>query len=169
MAARHGIRLTLALLAAMLCAGCGGGNGPAFETVTIRGETFELEVAADEPSRVRGLMDRPSIPAGGGMLFIFPDANIRSFWMANCLVDIDVIFLDSQGRITAQHRMKALSPRREDESDFEYQGRMRQEEYSSMFAAQFAIELKAGTLDRLDLEFQERIDLDLPRLKALPR
>lgn len=142
-------------------------DGVLRESVTIHGETFELEVSRDEATREKGLMEREAIPADGGMLFIFPDAQIRSFWMANCLIDIDVIFLDPRGRITAMHRMKADTPRRPDESILAYEARMRTGAYSSVFPAQFAIELQAGTLDRLDLDPAEKIPLELPRLKAL--
>jgi hypothetical protein len=121
-------------------------------------------VAADPASTEMGLMHRASIPDDGGMLFIFPAAERRSFWMGHCLVDIDIIFLDPRGRVTATHRMKAESPQREGESDAAYDARMPR--YPSVRPAQFAIELKAGSLDRLDVGVDDRIDLDLQRLKA---
>ena len=103
------------------------------------------------------------------MLFVFPDKEIQvqHFWMGHCLVDMDIIYLDSHGRITATHRMKAEPPQRPDESDAEYDRRMRR--YSSAYPAQFAIELKAGSLDRLNLKVEDRIPLDLDRLKAMTR
>jgi uncharacterized membrane protein (UPF0127 family) len=139
------------------------------EVVTINGETFRLEVAADMPTRMRGLMYRESIPEDGGMLFIFPYPEMQSFWMANCLVDIDIIYLNADGRVTATHRMKALPPKGENESEWEYQRRVRATHYWSMYPAQFAIELKAGTLDRLNLSTDDLIELDLERLKAMAR
>jgi uncharacterized membrane protein (UPF0127 family) len=110
-------------------------------------------------------MHRTEVPADGGMLFVFPESEVRSFWMGNCLVDIDVIFLDPRGRVTAVHRMKAQPPRRADESEADYDRRMPR--YWSAYPAQFAIELKAGTLDRLGVKVEDRIDLDLDRLKRL--
>jgi len=162
-----GFVTALLVLLLTACDAGRGPDGPLMESVTIRDETFRLEVARDEPARTKGLMERESIPADGGMLFIFPDAQLRAFWMANCLVDIDVIFLDPQGRITAMHRMKAGPARRPDESEVAYETRMRDSYYASVFPAQFAIELQAGTLDRLALDPAEKIPLDLPRLKAL--
>jgi uncharacterized membrane protein (UPF0127 family) len=139
------------------------------EAVTINGETFRLEVAADMATRVRGLMYRDSIPADGGMLFIFPYPEMQSFWMAHCLVDMDIIYLDAEGRVTATHRMKTIPPKGEDESEWAYQRRARAKTYWSMYPAQFAIELKAGTLDRLNLLTDDLIELDLERLKAMAR
>ena len=143
--------------------------GDGREPVTINGETFRLDLAADETTRVRGLMHRASIPADGGMLFVFPESDFRSFWMAYCLVDMDIIFLDAKGRVTATHRMKAQPPQQPEESLLDYENRLHDYAAPSVYPAQFAIELKAGSLDRLDVEVEDVIPLDLPRLKALAR
>lgn len=135
------------------------------ERIIIAGETFELEVAADDAARAAGLMHRDSIDANGGMLFIYPRAAMRSFWMANCKVDIDILFLDAKGKIVALHRMKAEPLRGEYESETAYHARLKR--YSSRRAAQFAIELKAGTIDRLELKVGQIIEMDYDRLKQL--
>ena len=146
-------------------------TSPKTERVVIGGHAFDLEVAADDASRERGLMNRASIDEHGGMLFIFPDKGVRkqSFWMKNCLVDIDIIYLDSKGLVTATHRMKAEPPRRANESDSAYEARMREHAYPSGYPAQFAIELRSGWLDQLNLRVEDRITLDLDRLKAMAR
>lgn len=175
MAGRRPVILILGSLTAVLLhvAGCrngdggAGGTSPATETVTIDGRTFELEIAADAAAIQRGLMHRETIPDGTGMLFIFPDAQPRGFWMKNCLTDIDIIFLDPGGRVTATHHMKAEPLRRADETVLEYEGRLKT--YPSRWPAQFAIELPPGTLDQLNVRFEDKIDLDLDRLKALAR
>ena len=158
--------LLLTLLAA--AAGCSEvrSNGQR-ETIIIKGEVFRLEVAADEATRSRGLMHRQSIPEDGGMLFIFPRPEYQSFWMGYCLVDIDIIYLDAQGRVTATHRMEAQAPQGKDETVAEYEARLHERSYPSYFPAQFVIELKGGWLDRLNLQMEDKIDLDLPRLKAM--
>ena len=160
--------LTLLIIAAVTAtSGCRRPERPGTETVRIGGETFHLETAFDEPSRTRGLMGRESIVADGGMLFVFPDAAARSFWMKNCLVDIDIIYIDPRGSVTAVHRMTAEPPRRDDESEPAYESRLRR--YPSRWPAQFVIELRAGSLDRLQVRVDDRIPLDLERLKAAAR
>lgn len=140
---------------------------PSHETITIKGEEFTLEVS-NTPSLIQqGLMGRESIPDDGGMLFIFPGADYRGFWMGHCLIDIDIIFLSPTGVVTAVHEMKAAPPQRENESDAAYRERMPQ--YPSVRPAQFAIELKAGSLDRLGVKPGDRIELDYLRLKQLAR
>lgn len=169
MVAGRSVLRILLILAALACFGCAETNpkGPHFETVTISGHRFKLELAVDDQARTDGLMYRESIAEDQGMLFVFPQASIRSFWMGHCVIDIDLIFLDGRGRITALHRMTKADPQGEGESDFAYQ--LRLPSYWSNYPAQFAIELRAGWLDRLNLHVDDRIELDLDRLKALTR
>ena len=139
------------------------------EKVVISGETFDLELSLDDQAREKGLMHRDSIPDHGGMLFVFPDSKVRvqSFWMANCLVDMDIIYLDRRGTVTAVHRMKVEPPQKPGESKDDYERRLPR--YPSAYPAQFAIELKAGSLDRLNVKVDQRIALDMNRLKKMAR
>ena len=159
------------MLAIALCLGACSGSSPSPKSnqVKIKGETFELELAIDDASRERGLKHRESIPDHGGMLFVFPDdkVQIQSFWMHECVVDMDIIFLDPRGFVTAAHRMKREPARLDFESESDYQARL--QKYSSGYPAQFAIELKAGALDRLNIHVDQKVDLDVARLKALAR
>ncbi len=153
----------------VLAGGCGPNvdEAPGTETIMLAGHTFTLEIAADDASRGTGLAGRERVAEDGGMLFIFSDPAVRSFWMHGCLVDVDIIFLDPNGRITALHRMKKVPPRGPDESELAYRSRLTS--YWSVFPAQFAIELRAGWLDRLNLRVDQKIELDLPGLKAMAR
>ncbi len=135
------------------------------ETVVIGQETFKLEVAANEKSRTKGLMNRKKIDDDGGMIFIYKRARVRSFWMKNCLVDIDILYLDSRGRIVSMHKMKKEPPRGENESVVDYERRLKR--YPSRRPAQFIIELKPGSIDRLKPKVGQTIELDLPRLRQI--
>jgi len=138
-----------------------------FVAVELAGRTFRLEPAVDDAARAKGLMDRAEIPEGGGMIFIWRDAAMRRFWMKNCLVPIDLLFVDPRGFVTAVHAMPIEPPRGEDESEFEYEARL--PGYSSRFPARYAIEVPAGTIEALGLRAGMRLDLDHEALAALVR
>ncbi len=166
MAAGRGVKLGLMLLAAASVAGCHRGQSiQGTEQVIIAGELFHLEMASDDSTRIKGLMGRTEIASDGGMLFVFPTSQVRQFWMGYCLVDIDIMFLDPNGRVTAIHTMKTEAPRKEDESESAYSARLAG--YPSVYAAQFAIELRAGSIERLGVNVDDKIKLDLARLKAM--
>jgi uncharacterized membrane protein (UPF0127 family) len=132
------------------------------ESIAIGGEVFRLEVASDDRSRAKGLQGRAEIDPSGGMIFVFPKCELRSFWMLGCKVDIDILFLGADGQIVSTHKMKAESPQRDDESQAAYEARLRR--YSSIRPAQFAIELRAGSIDRLKLRAGQTIYFDRQRL-----
>lgn len=56
--------------------------------------TISLEIAKTEKEREYGLMNRRSMPQHHGMLFIFEEPEILSFWMKNTLIPLDMIFLN---------------------------------------------------------------------------
>jgi uncharacterized membrane protein (UPF0127 family) len=163
---------TMWLLAGIAIAGEQPATAPATqpdnkptEQIEIAGERFKLEVSADDQSREKGLSGRNEIAADGGMVFIFPDTAMRSFWMPECVIDIDIVFLDENGLIVSAYEMKAERPQRRFESRAEYEARLKR--YSSRKPAQFAIELKAGSIKRLKLKPGQKLDIEIQRLKSL--
>ncbi len=141
------------------------GELPTMTKVTIGGKTFTLELALENAKRFKGLSDRTSIPADGGMLFVFPGAAQQSFVMRDCLVDIDIIYLDPTMKITAWQEMKAGPVRTPEEKVLDIRGVNQAYEdklirYSSKFAAQYVIELKGGTIAPMGLKEGQKIEID---------
>ena len=73
----------------------------AFKTATVKvaSHPLKVEVAADEPQRMQGLMYRKSMGKEEGMLFIFDEPAYHSMWMKNTLIPLSVAFIDRNGVI----------------------------------------------------------------------
>lgn len=152
------------LVLCLLLLGGGAAHAASSARVVIAGERFELELALDPAARNRGLMYRDHIDADGGMLFVFPGSYPRRFWMANCLVDMDILFLDDEGFVTTVREMFAEPLQRDNESPAEYFARLPR--YPSNGPARFAIELRHGTTARLGIAVGDRVEMDINELTA---
>jgi uncharacterized membrane protein (UPF0127 family) len=105
---KHLISPPLLLVALALLGGCEPKSVSGLATVPmeIGNKTFTLEVADRTDSRTYGLMRRDSMPADHGMIFVFDKEEPRGFWMQNTRIPLDIIFLDSGGRVVSVKQMK---------------------------------------------------------------
>lgn len=160
-------RLAAALILLVSLVGCDKKSTDTF-TTKLGGQWFTLETALDEDKQARGLGGRESIPDDGGMIFVFDNDKERNFWMLDCLVDIDILYVERTGYIVSTYTMKAQPLQQPGEADRAYRDRLRASAaYLSNGMARFVIELRAGRIKELGLKRGDKIDLDLNRLKEL--
>ncbi len=95
---RYVLRGVVLLVASSTLAGCASAESP---WVELRGRRFQVEIAADDASRERGLMFRDSMPAGRGMLFVFDTERPQAFWMKNTRIALDILYFDAQRRLVS--------------------------------------------------------------------
>lgn len=157
---RHILSGIVIFLVALVLGGCAARDTHGTQAITIAGERFELEIAATPTARFQGLSDRSSIARSGGMLFVFPAAAVRTFVMRRCLVPIDIVFLAPNGRIVAMYAMQ-VEPYGTPEDGLT--------PYSSRWPAQYAIELRGGTIKELGIKLGEKIAVPGKLLKRLSR
>jgi uncharacterized membrane protein (UPF0127 family) len=165
---------TVLVLLSLVLAGCDGGsadsgggstgtpsaaraptdstNAPASDlpTVTIDasgGEEVEVrvEIADDTSEQRRGLMHRTALAEDRGMLFVYRDEEIRSFWMKNTLIPLSIAFIDSEGRIVDIQDMKPLD---DDPPN-----------YVSAEPARYALEVNRGFFEERGIKAGDRADL----------
>lgn len=70
------------------------------QVVTATGaHRFQVWIAADQPSRGRGLMFVRELPEDCGMLFVFAPPQHVAFWMQNTYLSLDLLFIAADGHI----------------------------------------------------------------------
>lgn len=74
-------------------------NAPTRDTLRVGQGRLAIEIANNDSLRVQGLSDRASLGWNEGMLFVFPEAERRSFWMIDCQFDIDIAYIAPDGTI----------------------------------------------------------------------
>lgn len=65
---------------------------------------IEIEIADTEYKRQLGLMNRKSMEENEGMLFIFNEERLQSFWMLNTLISLDIMFVNKEKKIVTIHK-----------------------------------------------------------------
>jgi uncharacterized membrane protein (UPF0127 family) len=107
------VRWPLLLLFFSACGGSGGGGAPGadlsgFPTmrILVGGVEFEVWVATTFEEQAQGLMNATEdqllpLPDGTprGMLFVFPNEAIRSFWMKDTPTALDLAYAKADGTI----------------------------------------------------------------------
>lgn len=101
-----------------------------------------IEVAETPAAQAQGLMYRRTMPDRGGMLFVDPVESMRSFWMKNTSLALDIMFVDANGQIV--NIVKRTTPFSEDQIE-------------SAAPAQFVVEVRAGFVDRYGITDEDRI------------
>ena len=77
--------------------------------LSINGRPLSVEVARSEKQRHRGLMHRDELDWNSGMLFVFENERVLSFWMKDTKIPLSIAFLDKYGKVTDIIDMKPYS------------------------------------------------------------
>ena len=108
---------------------------------------FQLELAETPERRAKGLMYRKSLPADGGMLFVWPNKALRLFWMKNTPLFLDILFFDEAGKLVYLHP-EAVP--------------FSQDTISSRRPAKYVVEIHAKTAERLGFDSKSTLSFAGP-------
>jgi uncharacterized membrane protein (UPF0127 family) len=162
--------ITLLLLLSALLTACQGDTGPAPQdvetttrvlpdltttTATLAGHSLRLWLARTYQEKARGLMYIEAIADDQGMLFIYDSPRIMSFWMKNTRIPLDLVFLGANLEINGW--IKEMQP------GYGLAERSLPH-YESEIPAQYAIELNAGSIERLGLKPGDKLEIPLTLL-----
>jgi uncharacterized membrane protein (UPF0127 family) len=103
---------------------------------------IDIELAQNESQQQLGLMYRDTLAENQGMLFVFDNEEVRSFWMKNTILSLDMIFVNAHNEIVTIHK---------------YTTPYLEETYESTKPAKYVIELNAGYTDSRQISVGDRI------------
>jgi len=112
-------------------------------------QTLTVEIADTNEKTSQGLMYRKELPEGTGMLFIFPDEQVRSFWMRNTFIPLSIGFFNAKKElIDIQDMDPSLSEMQTDLPT-----------YVSKGPAQYALEVPKGWFARHKIKLKQKFSL----------
>jgi uncharacterized membrane protein (UPF0127 family) len=105
--------------------------------------TFEVEMALTQAQQTVGLMFRPTVPDGTGMLFDWGVDRQSQMWMRNTIAPLDMLFISSNGTIAhiAEHTVpQSLAI------------------IDSVVPVRATVEIAAGTAEKLDIRVGDKVE-----------
>ncbi|GJQ62988.1 MAG: hypothetical protein SCALA702_20410 [Melioribacteraceae bacterium] len=103
---------------------------------------IDIEIAEDDHERADGLMMRFTLQEKQGMLFIFEQEQIQSFWMRNTFVPLDMIFVNSNNEIVTIHKNTEI---------------LSDQSYRSTKPAIYVVEVVGGYTDKYNIREGDKI------------
>lgn len=142
--------LAVVLMVGSFASACGGDPGRVRVVVSQGAQrvVVRAEIAATPAQRTAGLMNRATVPAGTGMLFVFPSATSGGFWMKNTLVDLQIVFIDGDRVI----EIRTMRPCTEDPCPLT----------TPAAPYDMALEVPAGTMGSIGVGARVEVDGTLP-------
>jgi uncharacterized protein len=105
-------------------------------------QKFSIELALTDAQMEQGLMFRRSMAPDAGMLFDFKQPTPVTMWMKNTVIPLDMLFLDTSGKIIDIH-----------ERAVPYSTDI----IASTVPARYVIELNGGTVARLGIRLGDKV------------
>lgn len=120
-------------------------------TAVIDGHSFSVEIADSASKQMQGLSGREKLNENEGMLFIFKDSSIKTFWMKGMKFPIDIIWI-KEGRI--MEFSENLPPPKNILNAFV-------ESVTPSAPIDSVLEVAAGTVEKLGIKAGDEISIDL--------
>lgn len=113
-------------------------------SVSVNGNRLVVELASTPQSRACGLSKRSFLKEDNGMLFVYENADMRTFWMKDTRIPLSIAFLDELGTII---NIEIMSP---DQTETRYHSRL---------PAVYALEVNQGWFRAHGIEAGDRVEM----------
>lgn len=110
--------------------------------IQIENEIIEVEIADTVAKRAEGLMLRKYLLQNHGMLFVYKEPDILSFWMKNTLIPLSIAFIDENGIIIDIQDMESYAGQSDESLPV----------YKSKSPALYALEMSQGWFKEKKIE-----------------
>lgn len=114
--------------------------------------SLQLMLARTNYERAKGLMFYEELASSTGMLFVFEEPHKMSFWMMNTRIPLDLIFFSED--LTVTEWVKNMVPGYGKPA-------YRLPHYASKDKAKYALELKAGSIEELNIKIGDKLEIPL--------
>ena len=115
--------------------------------VVVMGHDLTIELATTPEARSCGLSLRDSLPANRGMLFVYAEPEILTFWMKNTRMPLSIAFIDAAGRIVSIQKMNPFPTTTV---------------YASPVPALYALEVNQGWFEENGVGVGDVVEFNLP-------
>ena len=121
--------------------------------VVINEKIIFVEVVITPEERQRGLMERELLQEDNGMLFVFSEEGVYSFWMKNMEISLDIILINADGNVV--YFVKDAPPCVQSPC----------QTYSPNADALYVLEVNPGVIDMLEIEENTEVIISLNNLE----
>lgn len=134
-------------------------------TITVNDQEYIVDLAITDEEKEKGLQGVKKLPKNSGMLFVYEEPDTVDFWMKDCLIPLDLIFIDEYGDI-----VKVITAEPDSEEIYSVDNILYVLELNQGSSVKKGDEVDLSELEDEDIEFEEEdLDNDVVMLVLNPK
>jgi uncharacterized protein len=114
---------------------------------TVKGHELTIELATTPETRSCGLSQRSSLMSDRGMLFVYAEPEILTFWMKNTHIPLSIAFIAADGLIVSIQKMNPIPTTTV---------------YASPVPSLYALEVNQGWFEEKEIGVGDVVEFRLP-------
>lgn len=133
-----------ALVAVVVWRAVGYGERLPDKYVRINDRVVSVEIADTPEKQIKGLSNHAPLAENQGMLFVFANKDVKTFWMKEMRFALDIIWIDDNKIVNISHNLPPEGIRPE-------------KLYSSNYPVNFVLEVNAGWAANNDVKIGDEV------------